>query len=43
MQNEVFGYIFCIIMTVVLFGVIWGISSLLSIFTDKMFPETDEE
>ena len=43
MQNEVFGYIFCIIMTVVLFGVIWGISSLLSIFTDKMLPETDEE
>ena len=43
MQNEILGYLFCIIMTVVLFGIIWGISKVLSIFTDKVLPETDDE
>lgn len=43
MDNEIFGYVFCIIMTVVLFGVIWIFSRILSVFTDRILPEPDEE
>lgn len=42
MANDLFGYLFCVVMTVVLFGIIWGLSRVLSIFTDRMLPEPDE-
>lgn len=43
MQNEYLGYLFCVIMTIVLFGVIWGLSRFISIFTDRILPDETEE
>ena len=43
MTNELFGYVFCIAMTVVLFGIIWGLSKCISVFTDRILPESDDE
>lgn len=42
MESEVLGYIFCGVMTVGLFGIIWVLSKILSIFTDKMLPEPED-
>ena len=43
MENEMMGYVFCGVMTVVLFGVIWGLSRLISVFTDKILPDQEDE
>ena len=43
MANEYLGYLFCVIMTIVLFGIIWGLSKIISVFTDRMLPEPEED
>lgn len=43
MDNEILGYVFCLLMTAGLFGVIWILSKLLSILSDRILPEPDEE
>ena len=43
MDNEIMGYAFCVGMTVILFGIIWELSRIISIFTDRILPDSNDD
>ena len=43
MDNEIIGYAFCVGMTVILFGIIWGLSRIISIYTDRILPDSNDD